>query len=94
MIVYVAGPMTGLPNYNHEAFKIEQQKQEIQGNVVLSPHHLPIGLSYDAYMDISMAKIRSADVVHMLPNWKQSKGASFEHHYAKLTNKKITGALE
>ncbi len=39
MIVYVAGPMTGLPNYNHEAFKIEQQKQEIQGNVVLSPHH-------------------------------------------------------
>jgi hypothetical protein len=94
MIVYIAGPMTGIKNYNHEAFAMETQKQEIFGHVVLSPHKLPIGLSYDAYMDIAMAKLRSSDSVHMLPGWKQSKGATFEHHYAKLLNKPITGASE
>lgn len=92
MIVYLSGPMTGLPQFNHDAFKLEQQKEEIGGNIVLSPHHLPLGLAYSAYMDIAMAQIRACDQVRMLPGWSNSKGATAEYAYALSIGKDITGA--
>jgi hypothetical protein len=83
MICYLSGPMTGIKNFNHPAFEREKTNQESKGNIVISPHMLPLGLDYNAYMDIALAQIRAADCIVMLEGWENSKGAMGEFHYAR-----------
>lgn len=83
MKVYIAGPMTGIPEYNRPAFhKVAAQLTE-QGHVALNPSILPDGLSKAAYMDICCAMVRCADGVYMLEGWEKSEGALIEYALAK-----------
>ena len=45
-IVYLAGPMTGLPDYNRPAFAEAAAGFRGHARAVLSPHTLPDGMSY------------------------------------------------
>lgn len=91
-VVYISGPMTGLPEYNYTAFKEATELLEASGFIVLSPHTLPIGLDYDQYLDIALANIRACDQVYVLRGWSSSIGAKAEIAYAKAIGKEITGA--
>lgn len=82
-VIYIAGPMTGLPNYNREAFFRKQMSLRLDGWAVISPHVLPSGLTQSNYMDICLAMVRSANAVYMLRNWEKSSGAYCEHALAK-----------
>jgi hypothetical protein len=94
MIVYISGPITGLPHFNTFAFQAAESKLKQQGHIVLNPRNLPLGLTYAAYMDIAMAQVRAADAVYTLEGWTKSKGAKAEVAYAASIGKQLIGEPE
>lgn len=85
-IVYIAGPMSGLPEYNRTAFNTEALHQQH------NPATLPDGLTQQQYMVICIEMVKIADEVIMLPNWVNSQGATAEFHYAMKCGKVIRQA--
>lgn len=86
--VYIAGKINGLLNYR-SVFGEVQSKLENQGHSVMSPAVLGEGFNYNVYMPICLAMLEACDVVYMLSNWVDSRGAKVEHEYAKLQGKSI-----
>lgn len=86
MKAYIAGKITGDPNY-HRKFNIGQQALECEGFTVLNPADLPEGMRPADYMKICFAMIDVADVVAFLPDWYQSRGARLENDYCQYTGK-------
>lgn len=89
MIVYIAGPMTGLPGLNRDAFAEAARMLRQKGHEVLNPAMLPRTLPDDRYMPICTAMIDAADAVYMLDGWQKSLGARCERLYAKRQGKAV-----
>ncbi|TDE19260.1 DUF4406 domain-containing protein [Vibrio owensii] len=87
--IYIAGPMTGLPETNCPTFHKVDVNLSRKGFHVLNPALLPDGLSQAEYMDICCAMVRSADAVVLLQGWEQSQGATAEYHLAKKLGKTV-----
>lgn len=83
MIIYIAGPMTGLPDFNHPAFFSAALKIAANGHRVLNPAFLTEGLTQHQYMDICQAMVRSADAIFLLNGWENSPGALAELYQAR-----------
>ena len=83
MKIYIAGPMTGLPDCNREAFNRAATILESQGHVVLNPAILPDGLEHHEYMEICISMLMVCERVVLLPGWEKSKGAVIERFYAE-----------
>ncbi|NIY47298.1 DUF4406 domain-containing protein [Cedecea colo] len=66
MKIYIAGPMSGLPDFNRAAFNEAAYIKACYGHVVLNPAVLPGGLEQHEYMDICLAMLRCADSIIML----------------------------
>ncbi|GGP37445.1 hypothetical protein GCM10009347_01770 [Shewanella algicola] len=81
--VYIAGPMSGLPDCNRPAFNLAAQVQKSLTHIVLNPATLPAGLSEPEYMQIGITMLMCADMVYMLDGWEQSHGARAEHALAQ-----------
>jgi hypothetical protein len=81
--IYIAGPMTGLPDFNRQAFYSAEAKLLEAGHIVLSPAVLPTGLTQLQYMDICFAMLRAADAIYMLSGWEHSPGARAENALAE-----------
>lgn len=92
-VVYLAGPITGVPNY-WEAFEKMDDCLSSRGWTVLSPARHPQGLTNADYMRIDFAMIDTADVVLFLPGWQNSEGAKLEKHYCEYTSKSHTEHIE
>lgn len=82
MKIYIAGPMSGLPDFNRTAFQMAHLNLKNDGHTVLSPAVLPDGLEQHEYMDICLAMLRCADCIYMLKGWEDSLGAKAEHALA------------
>lgn len=81
--IYIAGPMTGIPEFNRpEFFKAEAQLIE-KGYITLNPAQLPGGLTDAQYMDICCAMLRAVDAIYMLEGWERSAGARAEKALAE-----------
>ena len=81
--IYIAGPISGLPNFNRDAFNAEAHRLLGLGHVALNPAILPDGLEQAEYMDICLAMLRCADGIFMLDGWQQSAGAKAEYALAE-----------
>lgn len=81
-IFYIAGPMTGLPNFNRESFHDMAKHIEAEGMTALNPATLPDGLTKAQYMDICLAMLRCATHIIMLEGWQKSEGAKIERALA------------
>lgn len=88
MKIYIAGKITGEPNYK-EKFDIAATSLEAQGHIVLNPAELPEGMLPADYMRICFAMIDTADAIYLLKGWCSSSGASIERGYAMYTSKQI-----
>lgn len=86
--VYIAGPMSGLKDFNRDAFfeADEYLKDLCKAGVVLNPAVEPNGLTHDEYMAIGKLKLAMAEVVAFLPGWQESKGAMEEFSEALKKN--------
>ena len=85
MILYVAGPMTGLPEFNYPAFNAAATELRAKGHDVLNPADIENDndagqpQAWDWYMRRAIAMVARADGLAMLPGWENSKGARLEH---------------
>ncbi|HIF3098365.1 TPA: DUF4406 domain-containing protein [Salmonella enterica] len=82
-IIYIAGHMTGLEDFNRTAFTMAATRLRTQGHTVLNPAMLPDGLTYEHYMDIGLAMLRGADEIYLLDGWEDSEGAKREFSLAR-----------
>ncbi|PKH62585.1 hypothetical protein CXF83_15020 [Shewanella sp. Choline-02u-19] len=76
--VYIAGPMSGLPDCNRTRFHLAADYLHVLGRVVLNPASLPAGLSEPEYMQIGLAMMMCCDEIYLLDGWGQSFGARAE----------------
>ncbi len=88
MKIYIAGKITGEPDYK-EKFEAAAMNLEAQGHIVLNPAELPEGMRTADYMRICFAMIDTADAVYLLENWEYSSGASVEKDYAVYIGKSV-----
>lgn len=88
MKIYIAGKITGDPNYR-EKFERVADLLRTEGHIVLNPAEMPQGMEPADYMRICFAMIDVADAVVFQPGWSNSKGASLEYDYCQYTGKQI-----
>ncbi|ADL53234.1 DUF4406 domain-containing protein [Clostridium cellulovorans] len=93
MKVYIAGKITGLPDYKENFAEVEEKLIK-EGHLVMNPAILPEGFPWEAYMPICYAMIDACDTVCMLGNWIDSKGARMEYVYAKKQGKVLMFEVE
>ena len=86
MKIYIAGKITGDPNYK-EKFKRAEDYLVTYGHTVLNPSVLPYDLSASDYTRICIAMMECADLVLFLPDYKESPGALLELQWCKYTYK-------
>lgn len=93
MTIYLAGKITGDPYYR-DKFREAAQELEAEGHIVLSPAILPNGFSYEAYLRLSSAMLDECEAVCLLPDWKESFGATYEYGRAVAQGKLLFGFEE
>lgn len=89
--VYVAGPMTGYPRHNFDAFEAATAVLRAHGYEVVSPHEIDLadGFDPDAPREFTTADyahamrrdveaILTVDAIALLPGWADSRGARIE----------------
>lgn len=83
--LYVAGPMTGLPEFNYPAFNEAAERLQGAGYRVLNPvdseqHNPTPGTPqpWDWYMRHALRMVLEADGLALLPGWRASRGARLE----------------
>lgn len=83
-VIYLAGPMAGLPEKNFPMFNHVVSRLRYRGHRVYSPHEFPsngAGNTFDmrrAFAMYSNFICLEADMLIMLPGWEQSLGVSAE----------------
>ena len=85
MTVYIAGPMTGLPELNFPAFHAEATRLRALGYEVVNPAEInpDKDMSWRQCMRTDIAALVFCDGIQLLPGWQDSKGATLEHHIAE-----------
>lgn len=86
-LAYIAGPITGLPNRNIEAFREARIIAEYKGYRAIIPHDLFNGIDttsyqHSDYMRRCLRALLAADVIILLRGWNYSKGAKQELNLA------------
>ena len=92
MIVYIAGPMTGLPDLNYPAFNAAEEALTAAGHAVLNParNGTIVGSNaWQQYMRLSIAQVLQAEAVALLPGWVNSRGATLERGIATALDLQI-----
>lgn len=89
--VYLAGKITDNEKYKRDFIKAEWRAKELLGDniLILNPAVLPENIDYNKAINITSAMLREADMVVLLKNWKNSRGATHEKELAELLGKKI-----
>ena len=93
--IYVAGPMSGIPEFNYPAFNRVAAELRAQGHHVENPAENPAPScgSWEAYMRMAITQLVMCDEIHMLPGWSLSKGAEIEYRLAKTLGITVTGSI-
>lgn len=91
MKIYLAGPMSSIPDYNYPAFNKAAKKLRAEGHFVGNPAELsPATKDYRACLAVDLAWITAhADAIALLPGWEHSRGARCEHALAQCLGLKF-----
>lgn len=84
MKLYIAGPMTGLPDLNFPAFHAEAARLRALGYEVANPAEInpEPGMAWAECMRRDIPELVRCDGVVLLEGWERSRGASLEAHIA------------
>jgi hypothetical protein len=85
-VVYISGPMTGLPDNNLVAFDLMHQVLRQRGCLIQNPGRYEEGekdLPYSVLMRRAIKMLCNSSVIVMLDGWHQSKGAAIEYSVAE-----------
>jgi hypothetical protein len=94
--IYIAGPMTGLPELNFPAFHAEARRLRALGYEVINPAEINAdpAAEWAQCMREDIAQLVQCDGIALLPGWQNSRGASLEHHIAKALGMRVHVAAE
>jgi len=84
MKLYLCGPMSGLPEFNHSAFNTEAARLRGLGHEVENPAENappPCG-TYQGYMRQAVRSMLTCDCIATLPGYRESRGARIETELA------------
>lgn len=89
--VYVAGPMTGLPEFNFPLFNATAARLRSEGWHVENPaeHGHVEGAGWADYLRWDISRIATCGAVYLLPGWSKSKGATLEVHIAQVLGLRV-----
>lgn len=92
MAVYLAGPMTGIPDHNFPAFTEAAKRLRAQGYTVISPHelHEHTDRDWEYYIRHALRTLLDCDAVVLLPGWANSRGARLEKTVADAVGMPVT----
>ena len=89
-VVYISGPMTGLPEMNYLAFHAAAEELRSAGFHVINPaeNEAPTPRTqqeptWSDWMRLSVQQVTQADGVALLPGWEGSTGACTEVFVAR-----------
>lgn len=85
-MIYLSGPMTGLPDKNFPAFMRAATKLRAKKHRVVNPAELNIGdpkSTWEECLRRDIKEMMKCRAVALLPGWKKSKGALLEVYIAK-----------
>lgn len=83
---YIAGPMSGLPDFNYPAFFAAERTLAASGFEPINPARAEGRSGCKTWMDYMRAALRDVadcDGVAALPGWQDSRGAAIEVHLAR-----------
>jgi len=96
VVLYLSGPMAGLPDYNFPAFDEAAASLRALGWRVVSPADFGAkpGVPWETHLQRDLFILGHCDWLVQLPGWEQSDGARLEHHCAERFSKKIVSLAE
>lgn len=86
MKLYVAGPMTGMPDFNYPAFFDAAKHLEAVGYEAINPARKEGRQGCSSWLDfmrLSLIDIAACDGIATLSGWGESRGAALEVHIAR-----------
>lgn len=86
LALYLAGPMTGLPDFNYPAFFVAADALRQAGYVVLNPAEIGVHptWTWTDYMRAGLETLTTyAEAIAVLPGWERSRGARIEVRIAR-----------
>lgn len=94
--VYVAGPMTGIENFNYPAFNAVAEQLRAQGYEVENPadHGIVEGAVWADYMAYDLTRLGLCGTIALLPNWERSQGARLEVLIAERLGMTVVNARD
>ena len=84
--IYIAGPMTGVPEHNFPAFHAAAQRLRKAGWEVVNPAENFGGqtdLPRETYLRADVALLVTCNAIAMLSGWEESRGAKLEYLLAR-----------
>ena len=87
--VYISGKISGFPDFKKTFDDAEEFLLERGFQTVMNPAKLPPEMNPADYMRICFSMVDSCDIVVMLDNWKDSKGAKLVCDYAIYIGKEV-----
>lgn len=84
MWLYLAGPITGMPDGNRSAFTAAADTLRHAGFGIVNPRelpHMPL-TSWTLAMRLDLPMLMLCDGIALLPGWAESDGARMEHTIA------------
>ena len=87
---YLAGPMTGIPEFNYPAFSLSKSELEAAGIAVKSPHEIPwpespLGSNeelWQSMMKRALNMLLECEGIILMRGWVRSRGALVEFNVA------------
>ena len=92
--VYVAGPMTGIEDFNYPAFNAMADQLRAQGYEVENPadHGVVEGAVWADYMAYDLTRLGLCGMIALLPGWERSEGAKLEVQIAHRLGMTVVNA--
>ena len=83
-LIYISGPMTDVPDFNHPAFNLAAQALRTAGWAVFNPaeNGMPDEAPWAEHMRVDIAQLMRCTHVATLDGWQNSRGATLEVHIA------------
>lgn len=91
MILYVAGPMTGIADKNIPAFDVAERRLTARGYTVLSParHESAEVTHWRDYMRLGIKDVCECEGIALLPGWEHSAGARLESTVGEMIGAEV-----